>query len=82
MLELIPDAKVLAAYYAAPSPETLKNAETILEKSGITLSDYEFYSDITDSELKEYIAKQFAQTLAADIKDADTAFTVALYFRR
>lgn len=75
VLELIPDAKVLAAYYAAPSPETLKNAETILEKSGITLSDYEFYSDITDSELKEYIAKQFAQTLAADIKDADTAFT-------
>ena len=75
VLGLIPDAKLLAAYYAAASEQTLQGAAEALEKIGITLSDYAFYSDISDADLKLYIAKQFVNVLSEDIAGADTAFT-------
>lgn len=74
-LDYIPQAMVLAKYYDAPSEETLAELADIFAGLEISLGDYDFYSEITDTAIKNGILERFTKRLLTGIDSADSDFT-------
>ena len=75
VLELIDDAKIISQYLLSKTPEELVNTRTILADYGINLTNYQFFTEITDAQLKSFIAESFVSRISESLSNADEAFT-------
>jgi len=72
--EYFDNAFDLSRYVQNKTTGDLDNAVKILSGLGIELKDYEFYKAIAESDIKEEIAKEFADVVISDLTDCSTNF--------